>query len=182
VIEPASTDSATGYSVRMARKTYVAGNVEVSFDKDLCFHAEECVHGLPKVFDPDARPWIKPENATAAELEEVVSRCPSGALAFRLRGAAEAAGARPSDAKPAAQATPGSTPTAPSAASASSGTRVLVHAMPDGPLIVEGAVTVRDASGAVLREADRVSLCRCGASASKPFCDGAHGRAGFHAP
>jgi CDGSH-type Zn-finger protein len=50
---------------------------------------------------------------------------------------------------------------------------------PNGPLIVE---TPPDLTGAV--EADltgkaKVALCRCGASATKPFCDGAHAGVGF---
>jgi CDGSH-type Zn-finger protein len=54
--------------------------------------------------------------------------------------------------------------------------------MANGPVVLTGPVVVKDAAGAVLREADRVALCRCGASATKPFCDGAHARNGFRAP
>ena len=38
-------------------------------------------------------------------------------------------------------------------------------------------VTVADGERYEVR--NRVTLCRCGASANKPFCDGAHGDAGF---
>ena len=53
----------------------------------------------------------------------------------------------------------------------------------NGPLLVEGEdVTVCDSTGAefTLRGHSFV-LCRCGASANKPFCDGSHGRIGFQA-
>jgi CDGSH-type Zn-finger protein len=50
---------------------------------------------------------------------------------------------------------------------------------PNGPFTCRGRVTVVDADGNVVREGDAVALCRCGASKTKPFCDGSHGPAGF---
>lgn len=64
----------------MARKTYSGTDVDVSFDPEVCAHAGECVKGLPLVFDTAARPWIQPDGAAAADVIEVVGRCPSGAL------------------------------------------------------------------------------------------------------
>jgi uncharacterized Fe-S cluster protein YjdI len=64
----------------MARRTYTGEDVDVSFDAELCQHAGECVRGLPGVFDTAARPWIQPDGAPAADVVEVVGRCPSGAL------------------------------------------------------------------------------------------------------
>lgn len=49
----------------------------------------------------------------------------------------------------------------------------------DGPLVITGAPALRDAAGAALPSADVMALCRCGASANKPFCDGAHAKHGF---
>lgn len=51
----------------------------------------------------------------------------------------------------------------------------------NGPLRVEGAFTVCDAQGKAFDLGGRtaVSLCRCGHSQDKPFCDGSHHRAGF---
>ena len=54
-----------------------------------------------------------------------------------------------------------------------------VTASPDGPLLVTGVVRVTAADGTVLREAERVALCRCGASKTKPFCDGSHRAIGW---
>ena len=50
----------------------------------------------------------------------------------------------------------------------------------NGPYLIEGDdVSVTDASGAEVRvERSPFALCRCGASANKPFCDGSHGRIG----
>jgi len=51
----------------------------------------------------------------------------------------------------------------------------------NGSLFVEGDdVTIVDAAGQPIEPAKRpFSLCRCGASEKKPFCDGAHNRVGF---
>ncbi|MEO1027542.1 MAG: CDGSH iron-sulfur domain-containing protein [Pseudomonadota bacterium] len=49
----------------------------------------------------------------------------------------------------------------------------------DGPLLVKGETTIRDASGAELPSKAVVALCRCGASKSKPHCDGSHVTDGF---
>jgi CDGSH-type Zn-finger protein/uncharacterized Fe-S cluster protein YjdI len=51
----------------------------------------------------------------------------------------------------------------------------------NGPLHVQGQVTIRNAANQVIFEGTETWLCRCGASASKPFCDGSHERIGFHA-
>ena len=51
-----------------------------------------------------------------------------------------------------------------------------------GPLRVEGdGIQILDQDGKVFGLAGRtvVSLCRCGQSANKPFCDGTHARIGF---
>jgi CDGSH-type Zn-finger protein len=51
----------------------------------------------------------------------------------------------------------------------------------DGPLFVEGDFELADAAGKTFGLGGRsgVSLCRCGHSENKPFCDGAHRRQGF---
>ncbi len=44
----------------------------------------------------------------------------------------------------------------------------------NGPLLLKGNVSIRAASGCVRWEGKKVSLCRCGLSQRKPFCDGSH--------
>lgn len=55
-----------------------------------------------------------------------------------------------------------------------------IHGIPNGPLIVNGPVTVSGADGTTA-ETTNCALCRCGASGSKPFCDGTHKKVGFQA-
>lgn len=48
------------------------------------------------------------------------------------------------------------------------------HMNVSGPLFVRGGIQVYDAEGTPYERRNRVTLCRCGASKNKPFCDGSH--------
>jgi CDGSH-type Zn-finger protein len=57
-----------------------------------------------------------------------------------------------------------------------------ITALDNGPYLVRGPVLLLDAEGNEFRaERATVALCRCGASANKPFCDGTHAKIGFRA-
>ncbi len=51
----------------------------------------------------------------------------------------------------------------------------------NGPLRIEGEFAIADPRGGEFGLAGRtvISLCRCGHSENKPFCDGSHARQGF---
>jgi CDGSH-type Zn-finger protein len=52
----------------------------------------------------------------------------------------------------------------------------------DGPLLVRGNLEITSGTGRVVARVESCRLCRCGASNTKPFCDGSHERVGFRAP
>jgi uncharacterized Fe-S cluster protein YjdI len=133
-------------------REYRADGIAVTFDAGLCIHAERCVHGLPAVFDPNARPWIRPENASPDALAQVIARCPTGALRYERLDGGAAEGVAP-------QAT--------------------ITVAADGALYVTGDVRVVDEEGGEFARRGRMALCRCGQSANRPFCDGTHARVGF---
>jgi len=58
---------------------------------------------------------------------------------------------------------------------------VKIIVRPNGPLRVEGPISLTDADGRQwdLTGKPAISLCRCGASANRPFCDGSHNKIGF---
>lgn len=62
-------------------------------------------------------------------------------------------------------------------------TRVTIRANQNGSFRVEGPIRLIDADGNEypVPEGKAVSLCRCGGSTRKPFCDGTHSRIGFEA-
>lgn len=133
-------------------KVYKGQGVSVRFNAARCIHAAECVHGLPSVFDTQARPWIQPGKATADEVVAVVARCPTGALQaiYDDGRAAETVSARNE-----------------------------LRLMADGPHHLRGDIEIRDDSGQTLARETRMALCRCGASSNKPYCDNSHVGSGF---
>jgi len=68
----------------MATREYItADGMTVLWQSDLCTHCEECAHGLPEVFQPTERPWVKINAATPERIRLQVSDCPSGALSIK---------------------------------------------------------------------------------------------------
>jgi uncharacterized Fe-S cluster protein YjdI/CDGSH-type Zn-finger protein len=137
----------------VVRKVYRGKDVEVSFDLDICVHIGECLRGQRQVFQLDRRPWILPDSAGADEVAEVVRLCPSGALLYRRLD-----GAPQEDPDGATTVTP----------------------IRDGPLLVKGRIDVRRDDGTT-ETLPRATLCRCGESQHKPFCDNQHLAIGFRA-
>jgi uncharacterized Fe-S cluster protein YjdI len=135
------------------RKTYTHEGVTVVWQPALCIHSTNCFHGLPGVFDPNRRPWIDASAADAQAIIDQVAKCPSGALSI-----ATGANAPPA-ARPAAATT--------------------IDVLRDGPLLVQGTVTLKRADGTTETKEGSTALCRCGASKNKPFCDGSHKAVGF---
>ena len=133
------------------RKTYTAGDVTVVWQPSLCIHSKNCFHGLPQVFDPGLRPWVRTEGTPVADIVAQVRQCPSGALSIEGHPQGEAP-------------------------SASLSTATLVR---NGPLLVEGRFSLVDSDGQASTREGVTAFCRCGASKNKPYCDGSHVAVGF---
>ena len=58
---------------------------------------------------------------------------------------------------------------------------VTIEIIENGPYIVSGQVELKDGDGTSYPPKPRIALCRCGASTTKPFCDGTHSKIGFKA-
>lgn len=65
-------------------KEYTNGEVTIVWKPDLCTHSANCVKGLPTVFQPKEKPWIKEKGASTEEIINQIIKCPSGALTFYL--------------------------------------------------------------------------------------------------
>lgn len=72
--------------------------------------------------------------------------------------------------------------TATSAALAKRDGALTITPYPNGPLGVAGPVEIISGTGRTVNRVERTALCRCGHSANKPYCDGAHAKVGFVAP
>jgi uncharacterized Fe-S cluster protein YjdI len=136
-------------------KKYSNGEVTIVWKPALCIHSTICWNerGLPQVFNPKIRPWIKPEAADTLQIIEQVKKCPSGALSFYMNDEG------PENTQPDEE-------------------RIL-EALPNGPLLVYGNFTLKDKAGVEKKQSRVTALCRCGASANKPYCDGSHVKINF---
>ncbi|MFJ9623298.1 (4Fe-4S)-binding protein [Streptomyces sp. NPDC101181] len=123
------------------RKAYHTETITVTFEAGRCLHAAECVRGLPEVFDPEKRPWIRPDQASADDLAEVVRRCPSGALKYAFEDGRREDPDRPTT----------------------------ITRGPTGQLTLRGELRVDTEQGP--SEETRAVLCGCAQSRSLPYCD-----------
>jgi uncharacterized Fe-S cluster protein YjdI/CDGSH-type Zn-finger protein len=168
----------------MATREYEGNGITVHWESDRCLHSERCTMGLPAVFDPDARPWVHPDGASADDVAAVIDTCPSGALSYtRTDGAPNGRRGRASgeDPAPSLAVDPAWESTSFDTATGLTPTLVTITPLTNGPLSVVGCVGVTQSDGTVT-VAQRLQLCRCGHSGSKPICDGSHARVGFTAP
>ena len=60
--------------------------------------------------------------------------------------------------------------------------RAQIRLKENGSIRISGTVDIVDANGNVIETKSDFSLCRCGASQDKPWCDGSHKSCGFIAP
>jgi CDGSH-type Zn-finger protein/truncated hemoglobin YjbI/ferredoxin len=54
-----------------------------------------------------------------------------------------------------------------------------IQSAPNGPYLMTNVQTITDWLGVSLEPTPQAALCRCGASAIKPWCDGSHAQVGF---
>ena len=85
------------------------------------------------------------------DIIDTVKKCPSGALSYSI-GETEY---RDQDRKP------------------------MITVSKDGPYKIEGAIELIDITFSNNASREHYTLCRCGASNNKPFCDGTHNESGF---
>ncbi len=132
-------------------RAYTGKQITIHDNRTICAHAAECVNNLPNVFEMENRPWINPDGATVDEIINVIKKCPSGALSYSL----DEIHHTESNLKP----------------------EIIVQK--DGPYDIRGKIDLKNSDDGQSPNPQLYSLCRCGASKNKPFCDGTHHDIGF---
>lgn len=133
------------------RDSYAADKITIHDNRSICAHSAHCTDGLESVFKYKSEPWIDPEGATVEAIIETVRRCPSGALSYALDGVEGQAQIREPS----------------------------ITVTKDGPYAIVGGVQLLEQAWGQGASTEHYTLCRCGASKNKPFCDGAHASIGF---
>ena len=129
---------------------YPGGEITVHYNRLLCAASERCWRNLPGAFRYGKKPWIVPDGADTHRVVETVRRCPSGALRYTFRD----------HLGPHHQHKP------------------QIRIIQNGPYEVRG-VHLNTSEWNEGASKVHYTLCRCGASKNKPFCDGSHWSAGF---
>jgi CDGSH-type Zn-finger protein/uncharacterized Fe-S cluster protein YjdI len=131
---------------------YDGKDVDVVWDGRLCIHIQECGRAKGDLFVGGRKPWCQPDATTIDEVVDVVGRCPTGSLTYRIKDG--------------------------SREEVADGMNVIVVTN-NGPLHVRGDLDIQDTPDDMPGTRFRASLCRCGESKNKPFCDNSHDDAGF---
>jgi CDGSH-type Zn-finger protein len=144
-------------AIKDKRRNYPGKEITVHDNRKICSHAAECVNNLSSVFKLGSRPWINPDASKMNDIIDVVRRCPSGALSYSIDGVEYR--------DPEEQRNP------------------IVTVLKNGPYHITGGIeligeNIQFGEGA---SKEHYTLCRCGASENKPFCDGAHKSSKFNA-
>ncbi len=128
------------------RENFVGAHITIHDNRGVCSHAGLCTEGLPKVFKLRQEPWIDADAESAEKIIAIARDCPSGALSYSIDGIEH----RDQDGEPA------------------------IFIAPNGPYVVTGGLDLENTEFSETVSKERFTLCRCGASKNKPFCDGAH--------
>jgi CDGSH-type Zn-finger protein len=133
------------------RSDYVGKTITIHDNRGLCAHAGVCTDRLSSVWRMGVEPWIDPDGASVEAIVEAIEACPSGALSYTINDEEH----RDCDNAPA------------------------IHLAKNGPYVVTGGISLEDVAFGEGVSREHFTLCRCGASKNKPFCDGSHYDAGF---
>ncbi|MEE9288951.1 MAG: (4Fe-4S)-binding protein, partial [Bacteroidota bacterium] len=128
------------------RENYAGEHISIHDNRGVCAHAGRCTDGLSSVFRLKQEPWIDPKGASRDEIIATVRRCPSGALSYSVDGVEY----RDREGEPA------------------------IFVSPNGPYVVTGGPDLLDTTRGKGASTEHFTLCRCGGSKNKPFCDGTH--------
>ena len=147
------TETADRGTIRDRREPWDGETVTLYDDRSLCTHAGFCTNLRTTV-------WALAEESgdedAYAEFRGMVSKCPSGRLTFAMKDAPE------TDVEPEFE---------PS-----------IGVEPDASYWIRGGIEVVSEDGTPYEVRNRQTLCRCGFSGNKPFCDGSHKHKGFSDP
>lgn len=134
-------------------KKYSNGEITIVWKQHVCTHSTLCWKGLPRVFNPREKPWVKESGADTKTITDQIDKCPSGALSYYFNDKEN------ESVKVSAEST--------------------VEVSPNGPLLIYGNVEIKHSNGTIEKKNKVTAFCRCGASQNKPYCDGSHLKVGF---
>lgn len=145
------SDQTIADDARNHRVNYAGRRITIHDNRGICAHAGFCTDRLKSVFRFGRDPWIDPDAASVEDIIETIKKCPSGALSYTIDNVEY----RDQDRQP------------------------MVTVTNDGPYAITGGIELIGVTFGDGASTEHYTLCRCGASRNKPFCDGSHWKVGF---
>ena len=133
------------------RDRYDGEQFTIYDNRSICAHAGHCTDRLASVFRLKEEPWIHADAASRDEIIATIQECPSGALSYSV----DDRESREREDEP------------------------TIFVAPNGPYVVSGGLELLDTTWAEGASKEQFTLCRCGGSKNKPFCDGSHWNKNF---
>ena len=132
-------------------QVYNGKEITVNFNRSICAGAVACVHGLPNVFTSDSSTdWIVPDNESSEKIIETIKACPSGALSYTVNNKVMV----------------------------DKRVEPKITIMKNGPYCVEG-IALDGMPTPTNFSTTKYTLCRCGYSKNRPYCDYSHAEEGW---
>lgn len=132
------------------RVNYVGAEITIHDNRSICAHAGICTR-MSAVFKYGEEPWIDADGAAVRDIIDTINQCPSGALSYTVNNVEQRKQRR----------------------------QPMVTVTKDGPYAITGGIELVDQPQGEGASSEHYTLCRCGASRNKPFCDGSHWSSGF---
>ena len=126
--------------------SYKGKKITIHDNRSVCAHAGYCTDNLASVFRIKEEPWINPDEASVEDIIAAIRNCPSGALSYSIDDADNH----------------------------QSAVEPTILIAPNGPYVVSGEIELSDTDWGEGVSKNEFTLCRCGSSKNKPFCDGSH--------
>jgi len=145
------TDEKLADATLNQRKSYAGTDITIHDNRAICAHAGYCTDNLERVFRMGQEPWIDPDGASTDAIIKLIEQCPSGALSYSIGNTEHRDRQRDAE----------------------------ITVLKDGPYAVSGAIELADRAFGDGASTEHFTLCRCGASKNKPYCDGSHWNVGF---
>jgi CDGSH-type Zn-finger protein len=148
------TSANTADATKNRREVFAGKGITIFDNRAICAHAGVCTDNLKTVFLYGKEPWIDPDGANVQEVIDTIRKCPSGALSYDINGVQPAPPRR----------------------------EPMVTVTDNGPYAITGGVELMNVEFGDGASKEHYTLCRCGASKNKPFCDGSHWAVNFRDP
>jgi CDGSH-type Zn-finger protein/ferredoxin len=125
---------------------YEGKDINIVFNRSICSGAGNCVRNFSKIYKNASENWIFPDEDSVEQVKKSIRSCPSGALSYETN----------------------------KKTTLEKYDDIKINIIKNGPLNVKGKVALHVEKWSTNANPEKYSLCRCGASQNKPFCDYTH--------